>query len=358
MRKRIEMETNNAAGHREKIVVGISGGIDSYFSALLLKKSGVDVIGATLVFSEHTDIEAAQRAADAAGIQLAVRDCRELFSKEVKEAFAREYHRGRTPNPCVICNRQVKMRMLCELCRELSCDGYSSGHYAGKTRLENGRLAICAASDPIKDQSYMLCRLTQEEIEFFRPTMSSVYKEHLRHSEALLKGAPDFGKESQDICFVSDGGYASFVQAMCGESKRGFFIDEQGIRLARHNGIANYTVGQRKGLGVALGYPAYVVDIDPVSGDITLAGKERIFRDSVVVSDLCFQGLGENAAGEFEFDAKIRYAAPAAKCRVRIDGGVARACFEKPQRNPAPGQSAVFYRDGVIMFSGFIERQI
>ena len=350
------MEINRLGEVPGRILLGMSGGMDSYFSALLLRNAGAEVIGATLIFSENTDVEAARRASEAAGIELVVRDCREIFDKKVKDGFAMEYHRGRTPNPCVLCNRYVKMQTLYELSRELMCDAYSSGHYAGKKTLSNGRFAISAASDAKKDQSYMLCRLTQEEINFFFPVLFSESKERLKSDGQLTAGSPHFAGESQDICFIPDGDYTGFVLSRCGESKKGFFTDEAGKRIAEHKGIANYTVGQRKGLGVALGYPAYVTDIDPVSGNITLSSEKGTYMDTIDVSQLCFQGLEEDAEGIFEFDVKIRYAAPMAKCSVRIENGRARACFEKPQKNPAPGQAAVFYRDGVIMFSGFIDR--
>ena len=342
-----------------KILVGMSGGLDSAFAVNLLRKAGCEVVGAALVFSDHTDVESVRRVAEELSVPLYETDVKALFCDKVMGDFIDCYQNGKTPNPCVVCNRYVKMRSLYELSRSLGCDGFATGHYAKPVTLENGRYAIAMGKDRKKDQSYMLWGMSQEEIAAFVAPLAEMEKSEIRESAAREGLSVAKSAESQDICFIPDGDYVSFIEKHA-KSKKGFcegnFVSLEGKTLGKHKGLVHYTVGQRKGLGIALGYPAFVVDIDPVSENITLTSAEDSYKSEILVDSLNFQGLAPSE-GEFDLTVKIRYAAPPVACRVTLARDVAKVVFDTPVRTPAPGQSAVFYQDDTIMFGGIITRE-
>ncbi len=341
---------------KKKVLVGMSGGVDSTVSARLLMDKGYTVIGAALVFSDNTDISPAYRAAEELGIELVSEDCREDFKKYVISDFASEYLSGRTPNPCVVCNRYVKMKRLNELSERLGCDFFATGHYALPKKLSNGRYAIAIGSDIKKDQSYMLWGLGQSEISRFIAPLALFEKSKTLEMARSESFSSALSKESQDICFIPDGDYVSYIKENFSIPEGGEFVLPDGKAVGKHEGILGYTVGQRKGLGIALGYPAFVTDIDPVSRKITLSKSEEAYKSEILVSDIVFQGFEEGTEGEFYLDVKIRYAAKPVPARVRLEKERAWVCFDEPVRTPAPGQSCVFYRDGAIMLGGTIKR--
>ncbi len=341
---------------RGKVLVGMSGGVDSACAVRLLLEAGYEAVGAVLVFSPHTDIEPALRAARELGVRLVVEDVQEEFRRQVISDFVAEYAAGRTPNPCVLCNRSVKMETLLRLSYREKCDFFATGHYVRVASLANRRFALGRAADFRKDQSYMLWGMTQEQLSRFMAPLAELTKDSVlgRAQNAGLSSAG--AGESQDICFIPDGDYISFLLRNGAPSEAfapGDFVGKDGRFLGRHEGIARYTVGQRKGLGIALGYPAFVTAIDPETKKITLSPKEGCLSSSMKVDSPVFQGM-EKTEGRFLLKVKIRYAAPPVPCEVTIAGEKIEVFFEEPQRCPAPGQSAVFYRDDLVMFGGRI----
>lgn len=338
-----------------RILLGMSGGLDSTYAAKLLKEQGWEVEGAVLRFSEETDWEAARLAAREVGLPLWEVDLRERFRVHVMDYFAEEYRSGRTPNPCVVCNRYVKMQSLYELSLAKGCDAFATGHYALPHQLPNGRWAIARARDSKKDQSYMLWGMTQEQIARFVAPLAELEKNQVREAARQSALSSAESRESQDICFIPDKDYISFIEKRYGTSKGGFFVTPEGKPIAPHAGLLHYTVGQRKGLGVALGYPAFITHMDPISGNITLAPANRSYFSRITVSRLSFQGLIPEAGQTYDLAVKIRYAAPPVPCRVTFEGDKAQVQFAVSQRTPAPGQSAVFYDGTSTAFGGFIE---
>ena len=337
-------------------LVGISGGLDSTLAAASLLENGHQVSGAVLRFSEHTDLTAARLAAAELGIDLHEIDCEQRFDRIVKDYFATSYALGRTPNPCVVCNRHVKIPLLCDLATTLGCDRVITGHYAEILHLENGRYAVKCGDDRKKDQSYMLWGLSQEHLALLEFPLAHDKKDDLRQKAVEKHLSAAASKESMDICFLPDGNYADFVQARKGQSAPGNFIDKDGRVLGRHNGIVHYTVGQRKGLGIALGQPAFVSRIDPVANTVTLVFAGDEYSSEMKLGHLNFQSIApcDDLACD-NWKVKIRYAAQPVPASVKIEGDVATVRFPTPVRAITPGQSAVFYDENdTIVFGGFI----
>jgi tRNA-specific 2-thiouridylase len=343
------------------ILVGMSGGLDSTYTAYRYREMGYRVHGAVLRMSAETDVSAAQTAAEQVGIPLEIIDAQAAFDRYVKDYFAVSYANGKTPNPCVECNRHVKIELLCHRAEALGIRYVSTGHYARVLRDEtSGRYFVRCGDDRRKDQSYVLWQLTQRQLSMLELPMADLDKAEVRaHAEALGFSAAA-SKESQDICFLPDGNYIPFVEERLGTTfAPGDFVDEDGRVVGRHAGIIRYTVGQRKGLGIALGHPVFVTKIDACSNTVHLAPAGREYAPSVCVEDLNFQKLMPDALSVgLAVLVKIRYAAPPASAIVtEIAGGRIPVTFDSPQRAVTPGQSAVFYdpnSSGDILFGGRI----
>ncbi len=343
-----------------RVLLGMSGGIDSTYAARLLLDEGFEVEGAVLKMHKYTETSEAELAARELGIPIHIIDCTEAFEREVVESFVDEYTAARTPNPCIICNRAVKFHFLCEFAKEHGFDKIATGHYARVVRVEDcgeERYAVARAADPSKDQTYMLWRLSQEQLKMIIFPLSELTKNDVRalaRTEGL--SAADKG-DSQEICFISpDDGYASFVERKRGVSPSGDFVDASGRVLGRHKGIIRYTVGQRKGLGVSLGERAFVTDIDPIRNTVTLSTSPKMSR-TVHISGMVFSGIKEPEFGkERTAFVKLRYQARQTEARVVFHSeGRATLHLSKPQPSVTAGQSAVIYDGETVIAGGFID---
>ena len=326
--------------------------MDSTAAASLLLDRGFQCAGAHLsLFDGAGEAEAARLAAQQLGIPLHVFDMSGQFKREVVSRFVDSYLHGKTPNPCVDCNRHIKFGALLEKAAELGYGAIATGHYA---RLEqsNGRWMLRKALDESKDQSYVLYTLTQSQLARIRFPLGGMTKTRVRE-HALSKGFPNANKsESQDICFVPDGDYAAFLERYTGQKLcPGNFIDPEGRVLGRHRGTPRYTLGQRKGLGLALPRPGYVCGIDPVSNTVTVGEEALLFGTTLYAHDINLVAC-DTLDKPLRCKAKIRYRQTEQWATAeQIDAGALRVIFDEPQRAITPGQAVVLY-DGEYVVGG------
>ena len=352
----------------KRVIVGMSGGVDSAVAAYLLKQQGCDVIGVTLrswVSSDGEDsrcceIDDARATAQAIGIEYHVFNCVSAFNDKIIKAFIDDYLHGLTPNPCVICNREIKWERMLYYANVLQADYVATGHYASIVELENGRYTVRKALHSEKDQAYMLYRLTQEQLAKTLMPLGTYSKKEVRRiaEEAGITVASK--PDSQEICFVTDGNYADFIKEHADEKvpAEGSFVDGTGKVLGTHKGIIHYTVGQRKGLGIAFGHPVYVKKLCADRNEVVLGTKEEIRCRAIICRDLNFMSIPEPLPGQkIDCQVKVRYRhAGQAALLEKIGEDRVKVTFEKPVRSAAPGQSAVFYDEsGCIIGGGIID---
>lgn len=342
-------------------MLGMSGGVDSSAAALLLKRQGYDVCGVTMLLSpqsseESQDVADARYVCEHLGIEHRILNLRQQFYSCVIEEFAEQYKIGNTPNPCITCNRNIKFGAMLDYALENGYDYIATGHYAKIIKNEaDGKYQIFRANKN-KDQSYVLWMLTQRVLSHVLFPIGGYEKEELREL-AQEAGLPTSGKkDSQDICFVPDGNYKKFLyDNFSGFSQPGNFVDSSGNVLGIHKGIENYTVGQRKGLGISLSQPMYVVAFD--NGNVILGPEGSQYSSKIQCSDVNIID-GNIKDGSFRAKVKPRYAAAAADAMIIINSNEAVIIFDEPQRALTPGQSAVFYDEDRLIGGAIINRVI
>ena len=353
-----------------RTVVAMSGGVDSSVAALLCLEAGHEVIGMTMqiwpdapgeVFEREggccslSAVEDARRVCSVLGIPHYVTNLKHEFEEEVIGEFIEEYAQGRTPNPCITCNKAVKFGHLLRKARELEADYLATGHYARVARDDAGRYLLMKSPDESKDQSYALYSLDQDQLAHALFPVGSLDKRDVRRM-ARERELPTSAKpESQDICFITDGDYRDFLRQRRPEAfSPGAIEDTGGRTVGSHAGIAHFTVGQRKGLGIASGRPMYIVDIRPDTNTVVVGTWEESL-DRGFLADDCNWIEFERPCGPFRADAKIRYRSnPAPASVTPRDDGAVEACFDRPQRAVTPGQAAVFYHGDIVVGGGTI----
>lgn len=344
----------------EKVIVGLSGGVDSTVAAYLLKEQGYDVIGVTMEMwpgeGSKRAIADASRVAEAIGIPFEVLDFKKEFRESVVDVFMEQYQLGLTPNPCIVCNRMVKGQALLEKAHEMGAAHIATGHYARiEKHPKTGRYAIKNSITAVKDQTYALYRLTQEQLAAMLLPIGEYTKDEVRKIAEKIDGFVAKKSDSQDICFIPDGDYAAFIERVGGYvGKPGDFVDMDGNVVGKHKGLIHYTVGQRKGLGLSLGKPVFVYGVDAEKNQVRLCDNQELFQTKLYAGGLAYMAYDSFADG-MRFQAKIRYAHKPAWCTVRmVDTDVLEVTFDEPQRAITPGQSLVLYDGEYVAGGGFV----
>lgn len=344
----------------KKVAVGLSGGVDSSVAAYLLKEKGYEVIGVTMQLwqdgSGQQAVEDARRVAQQLDMPYYVMDFREEFRKCVIDYFVSEYRRGRTPNPCIVCNRFVKWEALLKWGLSVGADYVATGHYARVMQLKNGRYSICNSQTAKKDQTYALYMLTQNQLARTLMPVGDYEKPAIRDMAKRLGFAVADKPDSQDICFIPDNNHAAYIESVTGRcNEPGDFVDKDGNVLGRHQGIAKYTIGQRKGLGLPMGERVFVTKIIPETNQVVIGGPNDVFTDRLMADHLNFMAVAD-ITDEIRAVARIRYGHKGCACTVRrVSEDVLECVFDEPVRAVTPGQAVVLY-DGEYIIGGGIIR--
>ena len=341
-----------------KALVAMSGGVDSSIAAYLAMQEGFECIGATMLLCQSDqDIADAVAVAKRLAIPFYTFDAKLPFRSYVQEAFVNSYECGDTPNPCILCNRHLKFGYLLERAKELGCSHIVTGHYARvQYDAQTGRWLLLKAADPCKDQSYFLATLTQEQLSHIYFPLGELTKEQARQLALKQNFVNARKRDSQDICFIPDGDYPAFLERFTGKVyPAGDFLDQQGNVVGQHRGAVCYTLGQRKGLGIAMGQPVYVCSKDMSANTVTVGPNEALFNRGLIASDWSW----------FSVEALTEPLRCMAKARSRMneqpataypeDNGLVRVIFDEPQRALTPGQTVVLYEGDRVIGGGCIQ---
>ena len=348
---------------QKRVAVAMSGGVDSSVAAVLLIEAGYEVIGVTMqiwpsaqpAFGGCCGLEAvedAKRVAYKLGFPHYVMNLRDIFARRVIADFCREYSLGRTPNPCIRCNQYIKFDALLERIKELDADFIATGHYARIDHSPNG-YRLLKAVDQTKDQSYFLYTLGQKELQHLLLPLGNLRKVEVRELAAKLSLPVSAKRDSQDVCFIPDNDYRSFLASRI-PLESGDIVDTEGKVLGKHQGLAQYTVGQRQGLGLALNTRLYVTKLDATNNRLVVSTKDQLLSDALIASKLSWVS-GKAPDEPISITAKVRYKSPEATARLRLNNGVAEVQFYQPQWAITPGQSVVFYQGDAVLGGGIIQ---
>ncbi len=354
---------------QKSVLIGMSGGVDSSVAAALLKEQGYRVIGATMRLWTYSDsdnvnhegccaesaVEDARRVCDKLGIDFYVLNFKDMFREKVVDYFVGEYTHGRTPNPCIACNRYLKFDAMLKKALAMDIDYIATGHYAKIERDKNGKYILRMSDAAKKDQSYVLYNFTQEQLAHTLMPLGSYNKEEVRALAEKYGLAVANKKDSQEICFVEDDDYAKFIIDYADyKPKPGDILDTDGNKLGEHRGLIYYTIGQRKGIG-AYGRPMFVKEIDAERNTITLGEKGTEFSDELTACDVNFIS-GEMLQKTLRIQAKVRYQAPPAAALLHpLSDGRVCVVFDNPQRAVTAGQAVVFYDGDIVLGGGTVE---
>lgn len=358
---------------KEKVVVGMSGGVDSSVAAYLLKEQGYDVVGVTMQIWQDEEeeqkqdnggccglsaVDDARRVAQVLGIPYYVMNFKKEFKQQVIDYFIKEYTAGRTPNPCIACNRYVKWEALLKRSLQIGADYIATGHYARIEKLPGGRYAIRKSVTAAKDQTYALYNLTQFQLAHTLMPIGDYEKDEVRKIAQECGLPVAHKKDSQEICFVPDKDYAGFIEKQPGVSVPGpgNFVDTNGKILGQHKGICHYTIGQRRGLDIAAGHRIFVTQIKPETNEVVIGENTDTFTDRVVCDQINYMAM-EGLESPRRVFAKIRYNHAGEYCRIeQTEDGKILCIFEKPVRACTPGQAVVFYDGEYVLGGGTICR--
>lgn len=365
---------------KKRVLVAMSGGVDSSVTAFLLQQQGYECLGATMRLTcsrsfddmdarsccSLRDLEDAEAVCARLGIPWQAVDFRELFARKVIDKFVHTYEDGRTPNPCIDCNRYLKFGALLDYAREQGCDYVATGHYAQVGQAADGTWTLSKGIDPAKDQSYVLYSLSQERLAHTLLPLGGLVKSRDVRRIAAEQGFSNASKpDSQGICFCPDNDFARYIEECKGQVlPDGDILDTSGKVIGRHHGALRYTIGQRKGLGVAMLHPVYVTRVDAAANTVTLGEESNLMANALIADDWVWSAPTESMRKRLEaagtagipVAAKIRYHQPDQMAHVSWDNdpGTVRVAFDRPQRAIAPGQAVVIYDGDVVLGGGTV----